>query len=586
MPKSNAEKVRASAARRRAHARQLGLCIQCCKEEPKQNRKICATCSASSVERNRRRREKNRVATEFHPAIVVYEHAGDVAHEHHFHDGAAQHYKDALVSARTADDRIRILVKLARTLFLGNNPKEASRWLEDALSYYTNDPEQGAKLAELLFERARQLWAEYNFSKALPDLARAIEISKIAGERQLYKFANLRMASYLENLGRLEEAERYFDAVGGVDERDDAVLRSYFFARAANMAAARGMREQAYKGFERALDIAEEETDLHHLIGVWSDYSAAAEAFGDMALVKPNLERALLIARRSQIRWRIPQFCLSYAGLLYTMGHYDLAQNYLREALSYETLMLSGELLSAGYGIYIALETKDDEALAKCTNPNLLVRAFESGVPLIVGPVAAGFARFYAAQGQLQQAKDILHRALSIVRSAYKNWNLCLEVAQIGDMRDIPQARSLLQEHAALPYANVAEACICLFDAFIAHRRNHIRLTHQFASEAIERFKKLEWYAYIDLANTLLPRTASKQRIQERHIPFVEIQSILTPREQQVAGLVLRGLTNHAIAEALAIKETTVESHLSSIMSRIGIRSRYQLVDILPNSRD
>jgi DNA-binding NarL/FixJ family response regulator len=52
-------------------------------------------------------------------------------------------------------------------------------------------------------------------------------------------------------------------------------------------------------------------------------------------------------------------------------------------------------------------------------------------------------------------------------------------------------------------------------------------------------------------------------------------------REQQVAELVLQGLTNRAIADALSIKERTVESHMTSIMSRLGVRSRHQLLGIL-----
>src|SRR5580704_15543547 len=112
MAKSNAEKVRLCMARRRARARKLGLCAQCCKQEAPQGRTVCVVCSAAAVERTRRRRKKSREATNLQPIIAAHERAGDVARESHFHDGAAQHYKDALLSTSTIDDRIRISVKL------------------------------------------------------------------------------------------------------------------------------------------------------------------------------------------------------------------------------------------------------------------------------------------------------------------------------------------------------------------------------------------------------------------------------------------------------------------------------------------
>ena len=57
--------------------------------------------------------------------------------------------------------------------------------------------------------------------------------------------------------------------------------------------------------------------------------------------------------------------------------------------------------------------------------------------------------------------------------------------------------------------------------------------------------------------------------------------SSLTKREEEVAELVLKGLTNRAIARELWISEHTVESHMTSIMNRLGIRSRHQLVDLM-----
>ena len=52
----------------------------------------------------------------------------------------------------------------------------------------------------------------------------------------------------------------------------------------------------------------------------------------------------------------------------------------------------------------------------------------------------------------------------------------------------------------------------------------------------------------------------------------------LTLRETQVAELVSRGLSNKEIARAFDLSESTVKHHVHSILGKIGVPSRFQLV--------
>jgi DNA-binding NarL/FixJ family response regulator len=51
----------------------------------------------------------------------------------------------------------------------------------------------------------------------------------------------------------------------------------------------------------------------------------------------------------------------------------------------------------------------------------------------------------------------------------------------------------------------------------------------------------------------------------------------LTPREQQVAELVAKGMKNREIAETLNIATGTVKIHLMHIFEKTGIRDRFEL---------
>ncbi len=59
----------------------------------------------------------------------------------------------------------------------------------------------------------------------------------------------------------------------------------------------------------------------------------------------------------------------------------------------------------------------------------------------------------------------------------------------------------------------------------------------------------------------------------------------LSRREQEVALLIARGLTNGQIAERLSLSERTVSTHVSRILRKLGVRSREKVGDLLADRK-
>jgi DNA-binding CsgD family transcriptional regulator len=65
---------------------------------------------------------------------------------------------------------------------------------------------------------------------------------------------------------------------------------------------------------------------------------------------------------------------------------------------------------------------------------------------------------------------------------------------------------------------------------------------------------------------------------KEQISPVISAQYHITEREQEIVTFVLQGLSNPEIAEKLYISLSTVKTHLRNIFSKIGVKSRYELI--------
>ncbi len=104
----------------------------------------------------------------------------------------------------------------------------------------------------------------------------------------------------------------------------------------------------------------------------------------------------------------------------------------------------------------------------------------------------------------------------------------------------------------------------------------------------------------IAAGDALLAPAITRRLISEfahlRHTPdapSAAALAALTPRETEVLRLVAEGLSNQEIAARLVVTEETVKTHVSRVLSKLGLRDRTQAVVtayesglVVPHSRD
>lgn len=57
-----------------------------------------------------------------------------------------------------------------------------------------------------------------------------------------------------------------------------------------------------------------------------------------------------------------------------------------------------------------------------------------------------------------------------------------------------------------------------------------------------------------------------------------EMLSLLTKRQKEVLGLLIKGYSNRMICDTLCLNESTVKFHITPMFKKFGVKSRLELI--------
>ena len=189
----------------------------------------------------------------------------------------------------------------------------------------------------------------------------------------------------------------------------------------------------------------------------------------------------------------------------------------------------------------------------------------------------AGIGRLALDQGDLGTAREHLAESLRLSR---------LTGARIGVARSLEAFAALAgREGEAVLAVQLTGAASALRAAAgrppLAQRRIQRRLdaARSLGEDAVAQLwrqgEKLTAEAAVALALGTAAGTPTGGTVTPLH--QIAAHSTLTPREQQITGLVARGYSNRAIAGELVISPATAARHVANILGKLGFTSRAQI---------
>ena len=534
-------------------------------------------------------------------AASYYERAGDAALNTFAYRDAVTAFDRALEHGRHEPaQRAALNLKLATALHQSGFESRAIRATQAALTYFESvgDREEAAATC-LQLAWLRSGYGDIDEGLALTQ--KAIEWIRDDSASPAYFDAHvLLMQQYCEfrwDPNNFSEHKALAERATG---EQSVATRARFLLLSAQVAVDLGNLQEAGKIADDAVALALQHDDARSAVRAQAGLAIALAEDGEAALAEQSFAKVNELMESRHIggltgAWVV--LLLARAKLL--AGELEHARTLLLYALTHDIETTIFRVNVARTGIPLGLALEDDALVRRCARKDVLEFALHSKLPAAIG-AAADFAEDLVVRERSHEASSLLRRALEsldrikALPGPGAIESLACAIARIGESSDAPAARRYLAQTAATSNARSTAAMLTLFDAHAAARSDDRASLTRNGEAAAQAFHEIGWPLHEAQALELLGRhkealdvyrrtgdTRDSRRLEIVVNPVNKrgrAKGEMTAREREICALLVQGKTNKAIAETLVVSERTVESHVSSILMKLGAASRAELI--------
>ncbi|HXE45156.1 MAG TPA: AAA family ATPase [Conexibacter sp.] len=343
-----------------------------------------------------------------------------------------------------------------------------------------------------------------------------------------------------------------------------------------------GAVEDASVAAEQALSVARERGAAPEIAAAWWLRGCTAAAGGDLIAAEADHRQALHIARLGGFRATIPTLIGSLATVLIERGALHEAASLLEQLgagdrpvvwFSVPGFYRGGLLLAQGRLVQAA-----EQMLA-------LQRRLEEwgldGMPFMQPRILA--ARAMAGLGDHERARELAEAELVHAKRWGAPWPIARVYCALALSMESADRIAMLQRAVEMleGHSRALERAQALSELGMALRRARQRAAaREPLREALELARQCGAMGLARAVHHELEATGATVR---RYAP-IGVES-LTASERRVAEMAADGMTNREIAQTLFLTVKTIETHLSAVYDKLGVRSRRLLPGALNGRR-
>jgi predicted ATPase/DNA-binding CsgD family transcriptional regulator len=456
---------------------------------------------------------------------------------------------------------------------------ETKRLRNRHLDLFLAQAEEAAPKLNEAYQQIWLNWLEVEHDNLRAALAWSLESGRIE--------AGLRIATALvrfwEIRGFAQEGLAWFERLlAQADERISLIVHANALAYASFLAMFLGDASTTIAYGRKAVALAEAAGDEGSgvLIIALAGLASGARVGGDYHTAFTLEERAIQLLRESPGQPFFLGMALhAHGGVAIELGDYDTARVSLDESLA--IAREAGDAFRVAHvlnsiGDLARCEQKYEDAKTAYENSITLLR--EVGAKHDLGSVLHNLGHTCLHMGDVEHARALFCESM-VAHQAQQNVPGMAEClvgfAAIALVRGLPDVGArLLAAAKAIGGQRTASTLVwhvtrMEYEQYLDLARSRLTKAEFLAEQMVGRAMSLE--QAVDYAQNLPLKPGIEPVIEK-------MAGGLTKREREVAALIGQGKTNGEIATELVLSKRTVETHVSKILSKLGMTSRAQVM--------